>query len=376
MASRYPFAVIKEKLHARRGEVTDFAMGSRRLSLPDALSAWLNANPELALKAASPDAIREFKEAAASLLNETYGFSADHDQIVPIPGGRVAMTAIAACVLQPDDSVLVTVPGYPAFARLASHWHAEVCEVPLDPENGFAPDLSGLSPDQISKIRILSLNYPNNPSGGVLFDESRSSILELASRANAVVFNDNVYGPLTYDCQPSSLLTETTGVEVIELHALTKLYPLGPQGASFLTGSSATMKKIATYSEFAWSPMSALQIQATSWCLRDSPGRADIKRTFLARLTELRGALQDIGFEPYAVPAGIYVLCKLPHSIAGSSVTTSEEAAIMLMDEFDLAVVPWEQGENQYLRFTSMYCDEDLQRLQEIGESLQINQAD
>ena len=136
------------------------------------------------------------------------------------------------------------------------------------------------------------------------------------------------------------------------------------------------MKKIATYSEFAWSPMSALQIQATSWCLHDSAGRTEIKRTFLARLTELRGTLQNIGFEPYAVPAGIYVLCKLPRSIAGNMVTTAEEAAVMLMDEFDLAVVPWEQGDNHYLRFTSMYCDEDLQRLQEIGESLKINQAD
>jgi LL-diaminopimelate aminotransferase len=376
LTSRYPFAVIKEKLHARRGEVTDFAIGSRRLSLPDELTAWLKANSDLALKAASPDAIRDFKDAATSLLNETYGLSVDHDQIVPIPGGRVAMTAIAACILQPDDSVLVTVPGYPAFARLASHWHAEVCEVPLDPENGFAPDLSGLSPDQIRKIRILSLNYPNNPSGGVLFDEARSSILELASRANALVFNDNVYGPLTYDSQPSSLLTEATDVEVIELHALTKLYPLGPQGASFLTGSSAAIKKIATYSEFAWSPMSALQIQATSWCLHDSAGRSEIKRTFLARLKELRSTLQHIGFEPYAVPAGIYVLCKLPRSIAGRPVTTAEEAAVRLMDEFDLAVVPWEQGANHYLRFTSMYCDEDLQRLQKIGESLRINQAD
>ena len=227
MASRYPFAVIKEKLHARRGEVTDFAMGSRRLRLPDELSTWLKANPELALRAASPDAVIEFKEAARALLNETYGIAVNHEQIVPIPGGRVAMTAIAACILQPDDSVLVTEPGYPAFARLAAHWHAEVCEVPLDPNKGFAPDMSRLSADQIHKIRILSLNYPNNPSGGVLSDESRRSIMGLASKAKALVFNDNVYGPLTYDSPPSSLLTDASDVEVVELHALTKMYPLG-----------------------------------------------------------------------------------------------------------------------------------------------------
>lgn len=376
MASRYPFAVIKEKLHARQGDVTDFAMGSRRLTLPGELSQWLNKNPTLALKAASLDAVHEFKDAAARLLNQTYGLAIDHEQIVPIPGGRVAMTAIAACVLRPEDSVLVTEPGYPAFARLASHWHADVCPVPLDPDRGFAPDLSGLTAEQIQKIRILSLNYPNNPSGGVLIDEARKSILDLASEAKALVFNDNVYGPLTYDSQPYSLLLEDTDVEVIELHALTKLYPLGPQGASFLIGSKATIKEIATYSEFAWSPMSAMQIQATTWCMQDAEGRAKIKASFLAQLTQLRQTLLNIGFEPYAVPAGIYVLCKLPHTIAGASVTSAEEAAVMLLDDFDLAVVPWEQDRNHYLRFTSMYCTEDLQRLQDLGESLRINQAD
>ena len=376
MASRYPFAVIKEKLHARRDEVTDFAMGRRRLTLPHELSEWLSDNSKLALKAASPDSVKDFKDAAGTLLQQEYGLSADHERIVPIPGGRVAMTAIAACVLRPEDAVVVTEPGYPAFARLASHWHAEVCPVPLDPEKGFAPDLSDLTSDQLKKIRILSLNYPNNPSGGVLSAQARRTILATAAKANALVFNDNVYGPLSYDGQPSSLLTESSDAEVIELHALTKLYPLGPQGASFLAGSNATIKAIATYSEYAWSPMSAMEVQATTWCLRDTVGRSEIKSSFLAQLESLQKTLVDIGFEPYPVPAGIYVLCRLPQWIAGKRVATAEEAAIMLLDDFDLAVVPWEQGPNHYLRFTSMYRPEDLQRLQELGNRLQVNQAD
>lgn len=376
MSSRYPFAVIKEKLHARRDAVTDFAMGARRLHLPQELTEWLGGHPDLAFKAASPDAAHKFKDAAGQLLRQEYGISADDGQIVPIPGGRVAMTAIAACVLQPEDAVLVTEPGYPAFSRLASHWHAEVCPVPLNPAAGFAPDFSELTKDQLSKIRILSLNYPNNPSGGVLSAAARKKILAIAAEANALVFNDNVYGPLTYDSQPSSLLTEQADAEVIELHALTKLYPLGPQGASFLAGSSDTMKKIATYSEFAWSPMSAMQIQATTWCLQDSAGRKEIKSFFSSQLEALRKTLVEIGFEPYPVRGGIYVLCRSPQSIAGQPVATAEEAAVRLLDDFDLAAVPWEQGANHYLRFTSMYRPEDLQRLGDLGDTLRINQAD
>ena len=376
MESRYPFAVIKEKLHARRDDVTDFAMGSRRLHLPEELQDWLAGNPELAFKVASPVAVSAFKDAAAALLQKEYGITIGHGQIVPIPGGRVAMTAIAACILRPDDAVLVTEPGYPAFARLASHWHAAVCPVPLDPENGFAPDFSSLTREQLEGIRIFSLNYPNNPSGGVLSAKARREVLAAAESANALVFNDNVYGPLTYASQPSSLLAESTTAEVVELHGLTKLYPLGPQGASFLAGSDASMKKIATYSEFAWAPMSAMEVQATTWCMHDTSGRSEIKSSFQARLESLRKTLGDIGFEPYPVPAGIYALCRVPGSIAGKKVTTAEQAAVMLLDDFDLAVVPWARETDQYLRFTSMYCPEDLEQLQALGARLQITQAD
>ena len=375
MASRYPFAVIKEKLHARRDEITDFAIGARRLTLPPELTEWLHSNPDLALRPASPDTVSEFKDAAASLLQQEYGVSLDHDQIVPMPGGRVAMTAIAACMLQPGDNVLVTEPGYPAFARLASHWHAGVCSVPLDPAQNFAPDLSVISAQELEKTRVFSLNYPNNPTGAVLSAAAQKAILDAAAQVGALVFNDNVYGPLTYATRPTSLLGCSSNVECIELHGLTKLYPLGPQGASFLAGSRATMRKISTYAEFAWSPKSALKIQATTWCFRDVGGRAKIKSFFQAQLKVLHQVLIDIGFEPYPVPAGIYALCRLPRSIGGRTVTTAEEAAVILMDEFDLAVVPWDPAPNHYLRFTSMYQPEDLERLRGLTEKLQVNQA-
>ena len=374
MASRYPFALIKEKLHARRHEISDFAIGARRLALPPELADWLHSNPDLALKPASPDAVSEFKDAATSLLQQEYGVSLGQEQIVPMPGGRVAMTAIAACMLHPGDNVLVTEPGYPAFARLAAHWHAGVSSVPLDPLQSFAPDLSALPLSELEKVRIFSLNYPNNPTGAVLSADARRAILDAAADVNALVFNDNVYGPLTYESRPTSLLADSADAELIELHALTKLYPLGPQGASFLAGSTAAMKKIATYAEFAWSPKSALKIQATTWCLRDVDGRAKIKSFFHAQLKALHEVLTEIGFEPYPIPAGIYALCRLPRSIAGRPVNTAEEAALILLDEFDLAVVPWDPAPNHYLRFTSMYRPEDLERLQGLAAKLKVNQ--
>ncbi|MDH4049265.1 MAG: pyridoxal phosphate-dependent aminotransferase [Gammaproteobacteria bacterium] len=367
MSTRYPFAVIKEKLHAQRGSVADFAIGGRRIPLADELDQWIHANPGLALKAASPDDMASFREAAANYLRVEYKARVTEDQIVPVPSGRVGMSAFIACLLAPGEAVVVTEPGYPAFARMASHRHADVLQVMLDPEKGFAPDLDSLSDAERQRLRVIALNYPNNPTGAVISAETRAVIHAASAHTGAVIFNDAVYGPLTYEENSSCLLTNASGQmqgdDLVELHSLTKLYPLGPQSGSFLVGSAGSMRDIATYSEFAWAPMSALQVRATSWCLADRDGRQKIRNFYRQQLAELRDVLVRLGFEPYPTPSGIYALCRVPESIGGSRVASAAEAATVLMEKFSVAVVPFDVAGYSYLRFCSMFLPEDMQRL-------------
>jgi aspartate/methionine/tyrosine aminotransferase len=132
------------------------------------------------------------------------------------------------------------------------------------------------------------------------------------------------------------------------------------------------MQRVARYSEFAWAPMSGLQIGATAWCFRDATGRAGVKAFFQQQVERLSETLTRIGFRCYPAKAGIYVLCESPSAINGRAVSSAEQAAVELLEQFDLAVVPWDASANQYLRFTSMYRDEDLAKLQELGNSLEV----
>lgn len=366
MSQRYPFAVIKEKLHARAGQVSDFAIGSRPVVLPEELESWVEENARLAIKAANPDEVARFREAARDFLEAEYRVSIDADCIVPVPGGRVGMSAFIACLLEPGDGVVVTEPGYPAFARMAAHRQAVVHRVPLDPHNDFAPDLGVLSTEDAASMRVLALNYPNNPTGAVLSASTRDAIHETAGHGSHV-FNDAVYGPLTYEGQAACLLGGGAAgrphFHEVELHSLTKLYPLGPLSGSFLAGSPDSMQAIRTYSEFAWSPMSGLQIGATIWCLEDTAGRRRTRDFFARQMARLRETLVALGFEPYPAPAGIYLLCRVPDKIGGKAVASAEQAATIMMDEFDIAVVPWDVPPNGYLRFSSLYREEDLEKL-------------
>jgi aspartate/methionine/tyrosine aminotransferase len=373
LTQRYPFAVIKEKLHERRGQVADLAIGRQRVPLAEELQVWIHENPGLALQAATPDDMREFRQAAVDYLAEEYAVRIDAAHIVPVPSGRAGMSAFIACIVEPRTGVVVTEPGYPAFARMAEHRHASVHAVELDPQHEFAPDLSTLSSGDVGSIRVMALNYPNNPTAALIAADTRAVIERAARRWGASVFNDAVYGPLIYEGQSQCLLSDgADDIDLVELHSLTKLYPLGPMAGSFLAGSASSITEIATYSEFAWAPMSALQIRATTWCLRDSDGRHGIRDFYSERIGQLREALTNAGFRPYPTPSGIYALCPVPAEMAGKAISSAAHAADVLLDEFDVAVMPWDVGERQYLRFCSMYLPEDLQRFVDAGPDLAV----
>jgi aspartate/methionine/tyrosine aminotransferase len=381
VSSRYPLAVIREKLFARRGEVADFAFGERKVTLPDELDEWIRGNGSLALRAASPTERAAFDEAARHFLSDQYGLDDRETGILATTGGRNAMSAFVAAVLSAGDQVMVTEPGYPAFARLAAQRGAEVHSVRLNPDNGFAPDIESLDDAVGEDLKVVFLNYPNNPTGAVLTDAIRNQVFDAAKRSNGktIIFNDAVYGPLSYDAPARSLLAENmtglAGVEVLELHSLTKLYPLGPLSMSFLAGSKRLVSEIATFNEYAAAPPSALQVQATTRCLSDVAGRAQKREFFSDQLNALRKTLLEVGFEPFAAPGGIYILCRSPAHLAGQAVDSAEDAAVRLLDEFDLAAVPWDIGSDHYLRFTALYRPEDLERLAAISDRLFLNQA-
>jgi aspartate/methionine/tyrosine aminotransferase len=377
LSKRYPFAVIKEKLHARRGEVSDFAIGARRVPLAQELHNWIRQNPDLALKPAGPADLAAFKEAAIDYMQHEYAVEISAEQIVPVPSGRVGMSAFIACDVEPGTGVVVTEPGYPAFARMAKHRHAEVHSVVLDPEHDFSPDFESLSSSQRENVRVIALNYPNNPTAAVIGRETRDIIESAARASNASIFNDAVYGPLIYEGGSHCLLSDAADdIDLVELHSLTKLFPLGPLSGSFLAGSAASIVEIAHYSEFAWAPMSVLQMQATIWCLQDDDSRHEIRDNYSAQLAALTNTLREVGFQPFPTPSGIYALCRLPKNMAGRQMASAEQAATILLDEFDIAVMPWDLDSHSYLRFCSMYLPEDLQRLRDAGERLQIADSD
>lgn len=372
---RYQFSVIRERIKEYPGQVLDFALGELQLELPPSLVGVVSGKAAQILKRANLDEHHDFGEQAATYLSRQFGVVVEPEQILPVPSGRVAMTALTACLLEPGDGVLATEPGYPAFARVAAHRHCQVHMVPLDPANEFLPDLSGLSDEDSEGMRLAALNYPNNPSGSVLEAETVEVLAERVGRS-PILFNDSTYGPLVYDRPPTSLLADSTGVEaeqgVVELHAMAKLFALGPLAISFLIGSPGIIGQLRRYSDFAWSPLSSLHLQVGAQALREEEYVDEIREIHRKRVDRVRGGLSHLGFQAYPTPSGLYILTRVPAAIGGRQIQTAREAADVLLDRFGVAVAFWDIGDQGYLRFTSLYSQGDLTRLVDMKEEMGI----
>ena len=373
---RYSFSVLRERLSQHGRPIVNFALGEFDGSLPAALSKEIRESSAMMMRRHSPAELAEFSAAAVGYLARQYGVESSPEEILPVPGGRSAMTALASCVLEPGNGVVVTEPGYPVFARLAAHHHARILVARLDPERKFAPRVDEISQEEADSVRLVALNYPNNPTGAVI-SEGVAAALEGRFGSGAVLFNDAIYGPLTHEGTAHSILgkdlSSIKGYRSLELHSLSKLFPLGPLGIAFLAGSAPLIEKIRHYTDFAWSPPSSLQMQATMRCFQSTDHIAEIRRYFQARLERLRETLVDVGFEPYPTPGGMYLLCKAPAAVGGVATPTAQAAADVLLDDFDLAVVAWDRPPHGYLRFSSLYSTEDLQSLGELGGRLGLS---
>jgi aspartate/methionine/tyrosine aminotransferase len=368
---RYPIAAVRERVRRHEGTVLDFAVGRHREPTPESLLELVGRHRDGSLLTpCSQEEIDAYTKAAAGMIRRTYGVTVLPAAVLPVPGGRTAISFIASALIGPGDGVAVVEPAYPAFVRVAGQLHGRVHSVTLDPDRDLAPDHGSLSADDATAVRFAALNYPNNPTGAVITDDDLSALLGRFT-PGTIVFNDATYGPLTYARPPWSLLAaagdQARSYRLVELHSLAKLFSLGPLSVAFLVGDERIIAGLRELSEFAWSDQSSLQVRVALHCLEDGDQFEKVRAVFRARLARLHETLHALGFRPLAAASGMYLVCRTPTEVGGKPVSSASEAAEVLLADHGIAVVPWEIKPKGYLRFSAQYRAGDLEALAELG---------
>jgi aspartate aminotransferase len=150
----------------------------------------------------------ELREAIAQYLKERRGVLADPGQVIVTPGAKPIMFYALLALLDEGDEAIYPDPGFPIYSSMIDFTGARGVPLPLREKNGFQPDLDELRRLVNPRTKVLVLNSPNNPTGGVLSRDAIRDIAAIARERDLWVLADEIYGELVYDGEHRSIAVE------------------------------------------------------------------------------------------------------------------------------------------------------------------------
>ncbi len=156
------------------------------------------------------------------------GFAVDPSQVFVTVGGKGVMVYAILALVDPGDEVIVPDPGYPIYESITRFVGGIPVPIPIRMENEFRLDVDELASLITPRTKLLVINSPANPTGGVLTPNDIERIAELAVRHDLVVLADEIYARILYDGAEHLSIASLPGMaeRTIVLDGFSKTYAM------------------------------------------------------------------------------------------------------------------------------------------------------
>ncbi len=169
----------------------------------------------------------DFREVIAQHVNETRGIQAGPEHVCVVPGGKPILFFPMMALLEEGDEVIYPNPGFPIYESMIRFLGATPVPMPLVEERGFSFDLDRFRDSLTEKTKMVILNSPQNPTGGVIPAEDIRVIADLVRDRDLVVLSDEIYSRIWYDEKPLSIASLPGMQEkAIILDGFSKIYAM------------------------------------------------------------------------------------------------------------------------------------------------------
>jgi aspartate aminotransferase len=153
--------------------------------------------------------IPELREAIADDVAQSRGIEVDPAQVVVTPGGKPIMFFAILALVEEGDEVLVPNPSFPIYESMVNFVGGRPVFVPLRQENEFRFDLDELRAGLSERTKLVILNSPANPTGGVLAPQDIAGLADiLREHPDVFVLSDEIYCRMLYDSPFASIASE------------------------------------------------------------------------------------------------------------------------------------------------------------------------
>ena len=147
----------------------------------------------------------ELRQAVADYIHQTRGVRVDADNVVIAVGGKPILYMAAMALLQQGDEVIVPNPSYPIYDSACRLAGARVVDLPVVEETGFRFDHEELKKKVSPKTKLMIINTPANPTGGVLARDDLKLVRDLALEKGFTVLCDEIYSRIVYEGKHESI---------------------------------------------------------------------------------------------------------------------------------------------------------------------------
>ncbi len=231
-------------------DVIDLGVGDPDIPTPNFIIDALNkaARDPKTHRYSLDQGLPEFRQACAKWFKKRFGVELDPEkEIYPLIGSKEGIAHIPLAFINPGDMALVPDPCYPPYRSGTIFAGGEVVPMSLLKENRYLPDLKAINHSLIHKIRMMYLNYPNNPTSAICDKKFFKDVVDFAAKHNIIILSDAAYSEVTFDGFKAPSILEVDGAKdvAIEFHSLSKTFNMTGWRIGFAAGNAELVAGLA-----------------------------------------------------------------------------------------------------------------------------------
>jgi LL-diaminopimelate aminotransferase len=262
--------------------------------------------------------IPAFRKAIADFYASTYNVKLDTESmILPLMGSKEGIMHISMAFVNEGEEVLIPNPGYPTYSSVANLVGAKLRPYDLKEELNWGIDIEALKKSDLSKVKLMWINYPHMPTGRVASREELKELVDLARANNFLIVNDNPYS-LILNNNPMSILSIEGADEVaLELNSLSKSHNMAGWRLGWVAGKREFIEAVLKVKSNMDSGMFlGLQHAATEALSNRAEWFVELNRIYFERKQAARELLDLLGCTVSDDQSGLFVWAKAPERVA------------------------------------------------------------
>jgi aspartate/methionine/tyrosine aminotransferase len=290
----------------------------------------------------------QLREAVCDHYKKAYSASVDPDQVVVTSGTSPAMMLTFSALLERDDEVIISDPGYACYPNFISFLGGIPVRIPVYEEDGFAYRPEAIEESINERTRAVLINSPSNPTGNLLSEETMKAIAHISP----LVISDEIYHGLVYEGKEHSILEFTDNAFV--LNGFSKIYAMTGLRLGYIIAPKDFIRPIQKMQQNFFICASSLAQKAGIAALSDAKAKEDVTRMksiYNSRRKFMIKRLKDLGMGITVEPTGAFYVFANARHISGDSLNL----AFDILDKAHVGVTPGvdfgRNGEG-YLRFS------------------------